>query len=169
MGHSSDDSFSVYDIESGAKSWGPLRVHNTSAANYAFSADGKSIVSIGEDGLVCILDVSAGSILHCFPSGQPGSLFGLTVSPNGQAVATSGNDGAVRIWRVTTGERIGQAIASHASAMWRLEFSALGDRFVSGGHDARVIFWDGGTGSQTGNAPVVHSTRVDFVSFLNEA
>src|SRR5262245_11022505 len=86
--------------------------HGSSVYFVAFLADGKQVLSAGEDGLARLWDVATGKEVRRFGTPEPPAadagpqIVGL--SPDGKTLATCGGDGLVSLWDTTTGRATGQ-------------------------------------------------------------
>lgn len=65
----------------------------------AFSSDGKTIASGGDDGLVQLWDASTGKKLLTL-KGHTGHVRSVAIRPDGKQVASGSNDGTVRLWEI---------------------------------------------------------------------
>jgi hypothetical protein len=68
----------------------------------AFSPDGATIVSGGEDGQVCLWDAATGSETRQFRAHDE-RVDGLAMSPDGKMLATCSHDRSVRLWDLASG------------------------------------------------------------------
>lgn len=74
----------------------------------AFSPDGGTIASGGNDGTVRFWDPKTGEEKRSPMGADQNAVMSIAFSPNGESVAAGGADGKVRIWSVETGElRVG--------------------------------------------------------------
>jgi WD40 repeat protein len=124
------------DLTPGAKARTVGR-HAGGAFAVAFSPDGGTLASGGQDGSVKVWGGPGGSRTLGTHDGQVSS---VAFSPDGRWLASSGGDKTVRVWDLT-GEEPVRIIRSHQDAVWAVTFAG-DDRTVSGGSDAvRVTDW----------------------------
>jgi len=88
----------------------------------AFSADGKMIVSGGEDGAIHLLDAISGQAIGVPIQGSKGSVTSVAFSPDGKRVVSGNSEGIVRMWNAPDAwiDRICAKLARNLSqAEWR--------------------------------------------------
>jgi WD40 repeat protein len=127
-----------YDLKTG-KELPRIAGHATGGVRrLLFTPDGKRIVSAGFDGHVRVWCVASGKELRAFKA-DPGTVYGLALSPDGKLAATSGRDG-LRIWEVETG-RAQQHEAMNKHSCVAVAFSPDG-KLVASGDNSTVTIWE---------------------------
>jgi WD40 repeat protein len=129
---------------------------------FAFSPDGKTVVTGGEDHEARLWGASDGK-----PIGPPlvheDAVLAAEFSPDGRAVLTGSADGTARLWDTTTGRPLGQPLAQGA-AVQRVTFSPDGHTIATAGVDGAVRLWDVATTRPLG-APLRHRGSLAAVTF----
>eukprot|EP01137_Pigoraptor_chileana_P004547 Opistho-2@46333 len=105
----------------------------------AFSPDGGTIASGGEDCNVRLWDTNTGDCRHRLS--HDGTVWTVAFSPDGATIATGGEDSSVCLWNAHTAELVKQ-LCSHEEAVLSVTFSGDGGYLFSGGEDQRVVVWD---------------------------
>jgi RNA polymerase sigma factor (sigma-70 family) len=120
----------------------------------AFSPDGKTLVSGGQDQMLRLWEVAGGKEIRHFPETEPKALafhHKLQFSPDGKFVATMNYSGAVRLWTLTGKEvRRFQEASSDPSRLGpsrALVFSADG-KFLAATGGKVVRLWETATGRE---------------------
>jgi hypothetical protein len=111
----------------------------SAVVDLSFSQDGTRLVAAHGDGLVCVCDVTTGTLLQEFVGHkQPARARFL---PDGKRIISTGFDDTVRIWEIAGGHEL-----------WRQEFPLLrinaltvsGDGSLAawGGSIRKIVIWD---------------------------
>ncbi len=74
-----------------------LESHLDGLFSVAFSADDRTVVSGGQDGLIRGWETATGKLLWT-RHGHDGRIWGLTLSPDGQTLASASGDGSLKLW-----------------------------------------------------------------------
>jgi WD40 repeat protein/serine/threonine protein kinase len=105
----------------------------------AFSSDGKTIATGGDDRAVRIWNVETGEQLRQL-DGHFHDVFAAAYSPDGTRLATAGRDRIIRLWNPTTGDQMAQ-LRGHTDYVFSLAFTPDGATLVSGSGDTTVRLW----------------------------
>jgi RNA polymerase sigma factor (sigma-70 family) len=105
----------------------------------AFSLDGKTIATAGDDGRVVLHDLQAGKKLRSF-DGMAASAYSVAYSPDGKTLA-AGVGKMVCTWDLETGELLRKLEGVEGPVRF-LVFSADGRILVGGVRDHAVHVWD---------------------------
>ena len=132
----------ILDIPSG-RIVARLQAHSKPVTSLAFSADGKRLVTAG-DQTARVWDASNGALLTSV-EGHDGDISAVAISPDGNLLLTGGNDQRVVMWSVANGSRRFTLDDFKGSIRW-IAFSADGSRFATASRDKRLIVWDSASG-----------------------
>src|SRR5262249_18074290 len=83
-----------------------LSGHTSAVWSVCVSADGKHLLTSGEDKTLRLWDTAAGKCLQIF-TGHTDHIFGAALAPDGKHVLSAG-DQTVRLWDTTTGKETWQ-------------------------------------------------------------
>ncbi|BCL39605.1 eIF2A-related protein [Nostoc sp. MS1] len=111
---------------------------NCSIRSVAFSPDGKTFASAGDDKTVRTWD-RQGKPLNTF-YGHTGSVNSVVFSPDGETIASGSSDETIRIWN-TEGKLL-QTLTGHTGSVNSVVFSPNGKKLASASDDTTVILWD---------------------------
>ncbi|NET49135.1 MAG: TIR domain-containing protein, partial [Merismopedia sp. SIO2A8] len=99
-------------------------------ASVAFSPDGQTLVSGGNDGTVRLWDIQGNPIGEPL-EGHQKWVTSVAFSPDGQTLVSGGDDGTVRLWDIQ-GNPIGEPLEGHQKWVTSVAFSPDGQTLVSG-------------------------------------
>src|SRR5262245_60772714 len=112
----------------------------------AFSADGKFLISAGDDKAIIVWNVETGAFVRRL-EGSTEWVMALATSPDGRLVAASGFDRTIRIWELATGNKVKDIPANHQIVV-ALAWSPDGKLIASGGQDKKIRIWEVATGAE---------------------
>jgi WD40 repeat protein len=115
--------------------------HPTSVVFASFLPDGKSVLSVSEDGILCVWEFPSGKESHRLETlaGPKATVVSATLSPNGKHLVASGDDGLMRIWDWADARELGK-VASVAKTPKTLKSSSLLTRLRSNATPAGQVY-----------------------------
>ena len=135
------------------------RLHGPGGACVSFSADGKAILTAGDEE-VRVWDVA--TLKPLTPPLRHGrKVVAAALSPDRKRVATAGGVEA-KLWDGATGKLLA-SLPHEELAVWSVAFSPDGSRLVTGGGDGAARVWDAGSGKPL--AVLKHPGVVAFVAY----
>jgi len=145
------------------------RTHAGSVRAAAYSPDGASLATGGEDGLVILRDARTGEEQHVL-SGHRDWVNAVAFTPDGSLLVTAGGrsenrsvDERILLWDVTTGA-LRAELPGHTEAVRALAINRDGTLLASAGADNLVKLWSLPTGTLLHDL-VAHTERVFDVAF----
>jgi RNA polymerase sigma factor (sigma-70 family) len=100
-----DGTVRLWDAASGVET-ACLRGHKSIVFGLTWSADGKTLVSVGNDGMIFVWDVAARRRRISW-EGHPGSMaVAAAISPDGKLLASGGGDRTLMLWDLATGKEV---------------------------------------------------------------
>ncbi|NOZ39779.1 MAG: protein kinase [Planctomycetes bacterium] len=142
---SSDGKLQFFDSTSGVQ-LAVIQAHEGNINAIAFAVDGTSLVSGGDDGMLCVWNVSplheGGDIkLVARKKAHEDDLLCLAVSPNGKWIASGSADNTVRLWNFEDLEPSGE-LTEHTDWVRALDFSPDSTSLASASQDGTIRLWD---------------------------
>ena len=118
---------------------------DTLASDVAFSPDGRTLATVGGDGVLNLWRVSdllAGNTAEPLASlsGHTDIINRVVWSKDGELLATASNDRSVKLWSAKTLQEI--ATLPHGSIVYGVTLSPDGRRLASGCADNTIRIWD---------------------------
>jgi WD40 repeat protein/DNA-binding SARP family transcriptional activator/energy-coupling factor transporter ATP-binding protein EcfA2 len=108
-----------------------VNAHSGRGSGVAFSPDGTTIATSGEDG-AALWAVPSWRLLHRLSA--TGEMHRVAFSGDGRLLATAGGDGIARVWDVDSG-RLDVTLTGHAGELTGLAFSPDGMKLAVTGED----------------------------------
>ena len=123
----------------------------------AYSPDGATVVTGGEDGVARVYDRRGQNFLRELRHGAP--VTAVAFLPDG-TLATAGKDGIAIVWDAAAGAPL-RRLRHGGGPIRSLAVSADGKRLVTGGRDGSARVWDTASGRLVATLP--HPKAVDVV------
>jgi hypothetical protein len=98
-----DRSVRLWNVPSGGAE--VLRAHTSSVLSAAFSPDGRTLVSGGDDNKLLLWDLEKKGPPRALV-GHEGAVDALTYTPDGKWILSAGGDVQLRVWDAATGQRV---------------------------------------------------------------
>jgi WD40 repeat protein/energy-coupling factor transporter ATP-binding protein EcfA2 len=123
-----------------------LAGHSGLVKDVAFSPDGTTLASAGQDRIVALWNVARGTRRGELV-GHEAAVRSVKYSPDGRLLASADRAGRVIVWNAASGAQIRQ-LAVHNEMLDGLAFSPDGRHLAAVGREKRTIVWDVDTGEQ---------------------
>src|SRR5207302_510773 len=120
--------------------------HEKPVSGVAYSSDGKTIATAGDEAVIRLWDAATGKRLlrlegHKPVDGYGGNMLAVAFSPDGKQLVSGGIDKTVRLWDVANGKEM-RRFGEHKGGVLCVAFTPDGKQVLTGGFDEPIRLWD---------------------------
>jgi RNA polymerase sigma factor (sigma-70 family) len=135
-----------------------LTDHQKQVSCVAYSPDGKTIATAGDEAVIRLWDAATGILLlrldgHKPVEGFSSHMLAVTFSPDGKQLVSGGMDKTVRLWDVANGKEM-RRFGAHKGGVLCVAFTLDGKQVLTGGFDEPIRLWDAATGKEALQFPM---------------
>jgi WD40 repeat protein len=122
-------------------------------AALAFLADGETVATSGEDGMLRFWDLTSARLALTMPA-HSAWVWDLAISPTGDLLATASADRTIKLWSIEVlsaadhRASLLRTLTGHTETVWGVDFASDGRTLASASWDGTVRLWDAGGGEQ---------------------
>lgn len=133
---STDETIRLWSCKAGreTKAW-----RMPGGVSIAFSPDGATLASGGDDKAVHLWDTTSGTQIRAL-EGHTGGVYSVAFSPDGKTLASAGKNNEVRLWDSATGKNL-RALDLHSEPVGSLAFSPDGNVIAFASRQT-IVMWD---------------------------
>jgi WD40 repeat protein/serine/threonine protein kinase len=118
--------------------------HQSEVNGLAFSPDGDTLASAGDDGTIALWSIDWRKLnarhLRSIKA-HPFQVFNVLYARDGRTLISAGRDTVIRLWDAGTGQPAGE-LKGHRDTAGSIALHPAGKWLASAGHDSEVIVWD---------------------------
>ena len=114
--------------------------------SYAFTRDGRRVLTGTDDGHVRLWDLGTGQLLADL-TGHAGPVNSVCISDDQKLALSGSSDGTLRVWDLAQKATV-WTLAGHLDAVRTVDWNADNTRAISGSADGTARLWDLATGRQ---------------------
>jgi WD40 repeat protein/uncharacterized caspase-like protein len=118
--------------------------HDGEVTSIAFTPDGQTLASTGEDKTIKLWDAATGVELRTIPA-HTDEVNAIAISPDGKTLASGSTDHTIKLWDIASGTEL-KTLTGHELPVNSVAFSPDGKLLASGSFDKTIKLWDVASG-----------------------